>query len=318
MRQTGRVVAVEAYTVGSVATAAAAEGAESVLVADPGAFDEHGGTVRIVTDDAEHVMAYTAVDDDTGALTLTAGLPGAVAEDDPVRVEPLATERTAFVVLEDSASPPVLALVPHTLRLLVAEGLRGDAEAEAVYVEEYEPGSWAVVDVLGAEPTLSIGSDPLIRPGGFPRVKALRTNMFVGNATDRVIGFSVDQVTVDTDAFRLGVDDESQFRLPFAGQYDVRLALRWPSDGATTSFRRIWAEVSADEGATWTSGRDIGLADDRSAAGNSIPTAQSFAPPPPTFDAGDWIRFLCRHNSGAALTAEAVSVSIMYLGPVAA
>lgn len=311
MRQTGRVLAVENYTVGSVAAADAAAGVEVLEVTDPGAYDEAGGSVRITTDTAEFVVAYESVDDVTGLMTLTGGLTAAVAADDPVAMEPRAVERTAVVALEDATGTPILAVVPHNLRLLVPEGVRGPGDAEAVLVEEYLPGTWRVADVLGLEPTLSIGSDPLIRPDGFPRVKAYRTLDFnVGTNTDRIMGFNV--IEKDTDGFALGDATSASFLLPFTGQYDVRFGVRWEPN--PDNARRIWGEYSNDDGVTWVDGRNLGMVDDRLPVGGS-PSGQSFAPPAVRFDAGDRVRFLCRQTSGVALNVMSAHVYVSYLGP---
>lgn len=317
-RQTGRVVAVEEYVVGSVAVADALAGAATITVADPGAFEEAGGMVRIVTDTADLVLSYTDVDDDTGVMTLGDVLPDDVAEDNPVRAEPRAIERTAYVALEDSTGPPVLAAVPHALRLLVAEGVREPDLAEAVLLHEHTPGSWTVTDVLGIEPTVSLGPDPMIRPNGPPRIVAQRipaSPLNITSSTDTVAVFT--EILIDTDKFNHTFDnpfssDRGVAIIPFRAQWDVRFSARW--EGAADGFRRIWAEQSLDLGNTWTDLRNEGLADDRNPL-SGAPTAHGFSHWV-TFDAGTWVRFVGRQTSGNPLEIQSVKAGIVYAGPV--
>lgn len=310
MRHAGRLLSVEDQIAGSVAVADAAVGATVLLLEDVDGFEELGGsaTVQHLADGTIESIEYDGVDDATGALLITAGLAVEVLTDDVVHLYPTITERYATVAVDDASGVPVVAYVPHALRPLVPEGVREEDQQLAVVVEGGDDGpslEWRVADVRGAEPVFSFGGNPTMRETGTPRVIMRGGGNVVNSAEDTLQAFGI--TFEDTDDFYAG----GIITVRFTGQWDVRNGQRWLGD--STGFRRIWAETSEDDGATWDDARDLGLGDDRNAVAGA-PTQQGFAASV-QLEEGMLLRFMCRQNRGSALEVSSRTVSLVYLGP---
>jgi hypothetical protein len=306
----GRVVGVEDVSIGSSVVIAASATDTELEVEDSLWYPQDGGTLQVTlaADGSVFTIDYDSVDDATDIITLSDPLPSNVAVDDLVVVYPPAYERLATIELEGADGVPVAALVPHALRLQIFPGVRGEVEsAETVIVHEDEPGSFVITDVLGEQPSIATGDDPIIRPNGFPRLVAGAEAVATTTATDTSIDFTI--IEIDTDLFVTA--NTARFRIPFDGQYDIRMSIQWALGGGD---RRIWAERSIDDGANFTDLREEGAADDRDAVGGS-PTIHGFAPPSITLQAGDLVRFRRRQESGSGVALQSARCQIMFIGP---
>ena len=149
----GTIVSVTSTLAGTETTADVAASGTVIPVVSVAALDDTGGTLT-VRDDGR-TLTYTATDADAGTVTLSAGLAADLLAGALLDVSPTVTTVTAAVVLdavaagEDSEGGPALAVVPHYLRPLLADGVRGDtATAERVRLVRQ---GWTlyVSDVLG-------------------------------------------------------------------------------------------------------------------------------------------------------------------------
>lgn len=327
MRHTGRLLAVEEHTAGSVLTTAAAPSDVSLEVEVPGEFDEMGGTLRLVADtgdpDDDIILDYTHIDPETLEIKLASAVGGTFEMDTRVLLEPAASERYAIVAPEDGTGAPIIARVPHSMRMLIEEGVREVDEQLAVVVEGGDDSAsleWTLVDARGANPVLSFGANPIMRENGPPRVVARRipaSPLAIGASTDVAAVFT--EIVVDTDGFDIFLSDgfstnRGALRLPFEGQYDIRFSARW--EGDPDGARRLWAEKSLDLGDNWTDLRNYGLAHDAEPI-PGIPLAHGFAQVV-EFEAETWLRFMGRQTSSGPLDIESIALTVIYVGPLAA
>lgn len=151
MRDQGRVVDVTTHTLGDELAADAGVGATTLTVYDSVDFPEDGG--RLLLKDVSY--AYTSVDDETDVITLDGTVTIAAVTGDPVVLDPPSVETWAQV--EAGEGDPIMALVPHPLLPLLAEGARDSTEGETVEVE-LKGDVWVVADVFGSEPVMADGS----------------------------------------------------------------------------------------------------------------------------------------------------------------
>lgn len=146
----GRILNVQLVTYGSELAADTAAGATTLVVEDAADFDETGGHLLV----NDELIAYTAVDDETGAIALATPLITAAEEGDRVKLfDPLystvTTEKLAFCKVdgdEDDADPVEATLALHLVDK-IEEGIRG-VTGESVLLE-LDGDEWRVVDVLG-------------------------------------------------------------------------------------------------------------------------------------------------------------------------
>jgi hypothetical protein len=155
--ESGRIVNVTSEPLGSALAADVLSGDATVTVDDANDFDElEGGTLSL----GGVQYAYTAVDNDTGILTLAGTLSAGASAGDRVDVWDTALaapgrDVTAFVELpgfqaNDDAVP---ASVRHSLIPLLAEGIRAPGTGETVKLER-DGDSYEVIDVTGKQATI--------------------------------------------------------------------------------------------------------------------------------------------------------------------
>ena len=134
--ESGRVQVVYTANVGSPLTADVAAGATVITVDDTSDFDTDG-TLQI----AGQTVAYSAVDDDTGQVTLTAAVTGTAESGDIVTLwdtglNQAAVEYRAHVALPGSS---IYAASKHAV-VGLSLSLRGEAAAYGVRVTAVCPG----------------------------------------------------------------------------------------------------------------------------------------------------------------------------------
>lgn len=150
MIETGRVLSVEEELLGSSVAADTAAGATELPVDSTEDFEEHGGTLQIVSGHNVQTIAYGVPDDEGSLLPLLSPLTAAVEEADEVSI-PGAVKRYAAVALEDAPDEAIFALIPHSLIQRLPAGVRDLDDLDAVTIRETTPGDWVVDDVLGRE-----------------------------------------------------------------------------------------------------------------------------------------------------------------------
>jgi hypothetical protein len=154
--ESGRVQVVYTANVGSPLTADVAAGATVLFIDDTSDFDTDG-TLHV----GGQTVAYSAVDDDTGQVTLTAPVAAAADAGDLVTLwdtglDQAAVEYRAHVELPgllDNADA-VDATIRHTLIAYLEEGIRTPGTGESVRMER-QGSDWVVVDVLGKQPAVA-------------------------------------------------------------------------------------------------------------------------------------------------------------------
>lgn len=142
-RQWGTILEVSTVNVGDFLAADASAGATSLVVTDARPFNELGGTLTL---NAEQ-YAYTAVNPDTGTITLATGLGGAALADDRVELHPPKPVKTALVDMLVEGGEAVRATVPYTLAAVLADGLRDVGAGESVLLEERGAGELYIADI---------------------------------------------------------------------------------------------------------------------------------------------------------------------------
>jgi hypothetical protein len=148
----GRVLAVQEIRAGSALAANVSAAATSITVDDAADFDENGGTL-LLTDETgatTETKAYSAVDDDTGVITVAA-LTNGYSQGDAVEVYPAVVSRYATVRLEDVEGEDIYVRIPRSFTGVLPPGVR-DVEAgegESVLVR-WDTTDWVLVDIRGA------------------------------------------------------------------------------------------------------------------------------------------------------------------------
>ena len=151
----GTIVSVTSTLAGTETLADVAAGGTVLPVVSVGWLSDSGGTLTIRETGGS--LTYLSVDADAGTVTLSAGLAADLAAGSLLDVSPAVTTVTAAVVLDAAGedvgeSGPALAIVPHYLRPLLADGVRGDmGTAERVRVSR-QGWTLVVMDVLGLTP----------------------------------------------------------------------------------------------------------------------------------------------------------------------
>ena len=150
----GKVLEVSTVARGSYATVDHAAGATTLYVQDGSDFDAAGTLTVLDATGAEVAVTYTRVDD---VLTVEP-LPVAVGEDAPVLVAPAASDMVAQVMVDpvgtEGETEPVEAVVQHSLRAFLADGIRRTPDVQETAVVELVDGVWTVTDVPGVAPTI--------------------------------------------------------------------------------------------------------------------------------------------------------------------
>src|SRR6185437_14517383 len=139
MEYSGRVQSVYFARAGTEVIGAVASGTQVIHVGFPADFDVNGGS--LLHEQSGNVYSYSTVDMQGDTITLTAPLGSGLtfSDGDMLYVYPLSNEARAIVALSDSADEaPVDVRVSHTLRALLAEGVRAPGTGESVIVEQVE------------------------------------------------------------------------------------------------------------------------------------------------------------------------------------
>jgi hypothetical protein len=146
----GEVVDVQTANVGEWLTADAILGATTLFVTDASTFPEAPGSILL----GSTVYAYTARDTVLNSLTLSSGLASAALTDDRVEIYPLAPVKRALVDFGVPGSEAVTAIVPHSMKDVLSDGMRAEGEREVVLVTERTTGELYVADLSAAPATV--------------------------------------------------------------------------------------------------------------------------------------------------------------------
>ena len=161
----GKILEVSTVARGSYATVDHAVGATTLYVQDGSDFDDAGTLTVLDGTGAEVPVTYTRVDD---VLTVEP-LPVAVGEDAPVLVAPAASDMVAQVLVDpvgtEGDTEPVEAVVQHSLRAFLADGIRRTPDVQETAVVELVDGVWTVTDVPGVAPTVLAAALPPLEVG---------------------------------------------------------------------------------------------------------------------------------------------------------
>lgn len=154
---TGRVLSVSTVPLGDVLVQSAPVGSTSLVIDDAADFPETGGSLIHV--ESGDLIAFSAVDDETGTITLSAPTTRAYAADDRVSLwdterAQVAVETTAQVEVEGTAQggDPLEAIVEHTLIPYLPDGFRL-TQGEAVGLV-WRGDDLYVANVAGVAPLL--------------------------------------------------------------------------------------------------------------------------------------------------------------------
>jgi len=154
----GRIVSVDLVEFGDVLTADTATGATALVLEDAADFDETGGQLTL----GDIIYTYSAVDDETGTITLATATLADAVEGDAVKVydpnlQAVSTEKVALVEVRGDHGNVDMLMCQVSLHLVdqLAEGVRG-GRGESVKLELDGP-DWVVVDVLGQSSAGSAG-----------------------------------------------------------------------------------------------------------------------------------------------------------------
>lgn len=154
MTEHGRAVAIEQHILGSELDADVLAGDTVLTVRNPADFSERGGQLVL----GDETIAFSAVDKDTGELTLDD--PLADPHDESDRVDVVTSQGTrgrrhwAHCYLDDDPEDVVIARVEHDLLPLIRRGLRS-GDQPSVELAQRGAGQLWVVNVLGDEPGLT-------------------------------------------------------------------------------------------------------------------------------------------------------------------
>lgn len=208
-RITGRLLSVSESTIGTTLAADAAAGATSITVDDASVFDESGGSLYI----GSQTVAYTGYDDDTGVVSLAAGLTEAADTDDPVArwstlYGEVDTAQFAEVAAEGDRDQGDTLVVEVSDALNLASGDRGQDGENCVI--ELDGDVWTLISVKG-RPAKARGlkhepNDPhTLTTGEITAGIFTQTLKHSGIATDRAIvcyvngvAYAPDQLAVDS------------------------------------------------------------------------------------------------------------------------
>lgn len=150
--RTGRIETVWVERYGCHLIADAAVNDTVLPVSSTADLDEDGGQLQEV--ESGTILDYATIDPEADTVTLTDPLAAALSDGDTLRVYPLTDDLMAHVRLDDAEDDeePLTARVVHSLRTVIAEGVRED-EKESVLVEE-TGSEWVVRDVIGIVPVI--------------------------------------------------------------------------------------------------------------------------------------------------------------------
>lgn len=142
----GRILNIERDQLGSELVADIPIGTTVINLKSLVDFSEEGTLII-----GSEVLEYSEIDEDARTITLDTATTALHAEDDSVFVYPLATELWAHVNVDDvQEDEPLMALIPHSLRGLLPEGLRAIGDQESVSINQVD-GIWMVTNILGED-----------------------------------------------------------------------------------------------------------------------------------------------------------------------
>lgn len=142
----GKLVAVTTSAVGSEVVEVLPGG---VVVFDAASFEESGGAVLV----GGVERPYVAADPEVDALTMvdTAGIsPG-----DFLAIVPPRQITEAIVRVDDLGQEPVVAIVPRTPNISLADGVRDNPENQETVLLQWQGSTLVVEDVVGVAPTVT-------------------------------------------------------------------------------------------------------------------------------------------------------------------
>jgi len=247
----GRVVAVNAHTIGDQLVGAHGAGVVSLQLDDASDFDADGGIAM----SPAGLLTYDSVDHDTDTMSLVTPLPTVLADEtridlwDPERAD-VVTEVIASIALEgtEDEGEPFEATVPHGLRAYLPDGIRTSAgEVVEIDVEAEE-----VIDIPGRTPQIDG------RAVWNPHSRRTFNGQALSNATwEKLLGWS--DVETDGITFANGV-----WTAVSPGWYDAtgtagwafnvtgRRRLRFMVNGVATGYVGLPADTDVDTHATLT------------------------------------------------------------------
>lgn len=159
-----RVVTIVDRLPGSTLAVDAGAGAGALTLDDLYDFSEDGGTATIGDGVNSEPVTYTAIDDDTGILTLSGVTTNAFGAGDTFVQASAGIEKSAYLIRDDVDDEQVVARVPHRWYDVLPEGIRDPGEGEAV-TARFDGVDWLIEDILGQTPSVD-GS--AIDPGSLP------------------------------------------------------------------------------------------------------------------------------------------------------
>jgi hypothetical protein len=150
-----RVLNIYDAIAGSTLAADATAGDSQVVLDDLFDFDETGGTVQISDGTNTESIGYTAVDDDTGTLTLGGTLVHGYAVEDGTFAtpDPDGLEKHAQIIRDDVDDEVIEARVQHRWYDVLPEGIRDPDSGEAV-TAAFDGADWVITDILGQTPLI--------------------------------------------------------------------------------------------------------------------------------------------------------------------
>ena len=205
----GRVQEVHLRNVGDELAADAAAGATALILTDVSDFNDSGGQLRLNS----VVYFYTGRDDDLNTIYLDASNPlaGPAVTEDIVEVYPVASEKVAKVMMDDSEEC-VEAIIPYSMRSRFSDGIRDEDEEESVLIDIVD-GDWTVVDRVAESGAVS---EELVIETDAGSVGSLKAENQDGNSG---LTLSGDTVYVDAGSrWEVQIDDGQ------AGRWSIRSA----------------------------------------------------------------------------------------------
>lgn len=145
----GKIENVYSVPIGDALSGDHAAGVNTIFLADVGDFNEDGGQLQI--DGA--IYTYSDFDDDEDTLTITPALAGAFEGGEPVYMYPLVDELTADISI-DEGEDSITAILSHSLKAIVAEGIRDPSNSETVIMDD-DLGFWRINEIIGQQPSIN-------------------------------------------------------------------------------------------------------------------------------------------------------------------
>ena len=122
-------------------------------------FADEGGQVQVIgPSETPQLLTYTAVDRDTGVLTLSGALGTALDDETFVAVYPLGSRQLASVIVDEESAPSdvdtIEALVPFVMRAMLPDGIREDPETAESVILDIVADEWQIIDLRNQPPRI--------------------------------------------------------------------------------------------------------------------------------------------------------------------